>query len=36
MSGKVIMGDVNKEMNYWPMDKLTDAAVEKAMPASSS
>jgi hypothetical protein len=31
-----MMGDINKEMNYWPMDKLTDAAVEKLMPALSS
>jgi hypothetical protein len=30
------MGDVNKEMNYWPMDQLSDAAVDKLLPAESS
>jgi hypothetical protein len=30
------MGDINKEMNYWDMEGLADAAVEKLRPASSS
>jgi 2-polyprenyl-6-methoxyphenol hydroxylase-like FAD-dependent oxidoreductase len=35
LQGQAIMGDINKEMYYWPMDDLTDAAVDKLMPAPS-